>query len=55
VTPEGQAAVMVNAGSVQPDVEGTLITNDKVREQDISKLTPEAVTAYQEKWNGLFR
>jgi iron(III) transport system substrate-binding protein len=55
VTEAGQAAVMVNAGSVLADVEGTLISNDQVREQDISKLTPEAVTAYQEKWNGLFR
>ncbi len=55
VTPKGQAAVMVNAGSVLAGVEGTLITNAKIREQDLSKLTPDAVAAYQEKWNGLFR
>ena len=55
VTPEAQEVVQATAGSVQPDVPGTLITNEEVREQDLSKLTPEAVAAYQEKWNGLFR
>jgi iron(III) transport system substrate-binding protein len=55
VTPEGQEVVQATQGSVQPDIPGTLITNEEVREQDLSKLTPEAVTAYQEKWNSLFR
>ena len=55
VTAEGQEVVQATAGSVLPDIPGTLITNDQVREQDLSKLTPEAVAAYQEKWNGLFR
>jgi len=47
--------VTATAGSVLPDVEGALITNAEVREQDLAKLTPEKVAAYQEKWNGLFR
>ena len=55
VTPEGQEVIQNTAGSVLPDIPGTLITNEEVREQDLSKLTPEAVAAYQEKWNGLFR
>ena len=36
-------------------VPGTLITNDKVRVQDPSKLTPDAVAAYQQKWKSLFQ
>jgi iron(III) transport system substrate-binding protein len=55
VTPEGQALITPSAGSVQPNVPGTLITNDKVRVQDPSKLTPAAVAAYQKKWKSLFR
>ena len=53
--PEARRSSRPPAGSVLPDVPGTLITNDEVREQDLSKLTPEVVAAYQEKWNGLFR
>jgi iron(III) transport system substrate-binding protein len=55
VTPEGQALITPYAGSVQPNVPKTLITNDKVRVQDPSKLTPDAVAAYQKKWKSLFR
>ena len=55
VTRKGQEDVTATAGSVLPDVEGALITNAEVREQDLAKLTPEKVAAYQEKWNGLFR
>ena len=55
VTAEGQEVVQATGGSVLPDIPGTLIYNEDVREQDLSKLTPEAVAAYQEKWNGLFR
>ncbi len=55
VTAEAQEVVQATAGSVLPDIPGTLIYNEDVREQDLSKLTPEAVAAYQEKWNGLFR
>ena len=55
VTAEGQEVVQATAGAVLPDIPGTLIYNEEVREQDLSKLTPEAVAAYQEKWNALFR
>jgi iron(III) transport system substrate-binding protein len=55
VTPEGQALITPYAGSVQPNVPNVLITNDKVRLQDPSMLTPDAVTAYQIKWKSLFR
>jgi iron(III) transport system substrate-binding protein len=55
VTAEAQEVLQATGGSVLPDVPGTLITNAETREQDLSKLTPEAVAAYQEKWNGLFR
>jgi iron(III) transport system substrate-binding protein len=54
VTPKGQELITPSAGSVQPNVPGTLITNDKVRVQDPAKLTPEAVAAYQRKWKSLF-
>jgi iron(III) transport system substrate-binding protein len=55
VTPKGQALITPAAGSVQPNVPGTLITNDKVRLQDPTKLTPAFVTSYQKKWKSLFR
>jgi iron(III) transport system substrate-binding protein len=55
VTAEGQEVVQATGGSVLPDIPGTLIYNEEVREQDLAKLTPEAVAAYQEKWNSLFR
>jgi iron(III) transport system substrate-binding protein len=55
VTPEGQSIVMANAGSVAVDSEGTVAYNADVREQDLSKLTPEAVTAYQQRFDSLFR
>ncbi|WP_030664936.1 ABC transporter substrate-binding protein [Streptomyces cellulosae] len=55
VTAEGQKLITPSAGSVLPDVPGTVITNDKVRIQDPAKLTPDAVTAYQKKWKSLFQ
>jgi len=55
VTREGQEVVQATGGSVLPDVPGTLITNAEVRKQDLSKLTPEAVEAYQAKWSDLFQ
>ncbi len=55
VTAEAQEVLQATGGSVLPDIPGTLLTNAETREQDLSKLTPEAVAAYQEKWNGLFR
>lgn len=55
VTAKGQELITPSAGSVLPNVPGTLITNDKVRVQDPSKLTPDAVAAYQKKWKSLFQ
>jgi iron(III) transport system substrate-binding protein len=55
VTEKGQELITPSAGSVLPNVPGTLITNDKVRVQDPSKLTPDAVAAYQKKWKSLFQ
>jgi iron(III) transport system substrate-binding protein len=55
VTAQGQADVMSNAGTVLPNVAGTLITNDKVRKQDLSQLTADKVAAFQQQWNSLFR
>lgn len=55
VTPEGQALVQGASGSVQPDVPGTLITNDRVRKMDLAATAPEPAAAYVEEWNGLFR
>lgn len=55
VTAEGQELVVGAASSILPDVPGTLLTNEDVREQDLDALTPEAVAEYQEKWNSLFR
>ena len=55
VTPEGQELLQSGAGSVQPDVPGTLITNDEVRVMDLEATAPEPAAAYVEKWNALFR
>jgi iron(III) transport system substrate-binding protein len=55
VTAKGQELITPSAGSVLPNITGTLITNDKVRVQDPSKLTPDAVAAYQKKWKSLFQ
>jgi iron(III) transport system substrate-binding protein len=55
VTAKGQELITPSAGSVLPDIPGTLITNDKVRVQDPAKLTPDIVTAYQKKWKSLFQ
>jgi iron(III) transport system substrate-binding protein len=55
VTAQGQELITPSAGSVLPNIPGTLITNDKVRVQDPSKLTPDIVTAYQKKWKSMFQ
>lgn len=55
VTAEGQRLVVGVASSILPDIEGTLLTNESVRKQDLAALTAEKVAAYQEKWNSLFR
>jgi iron(III) transport system substrate-binding protein len=55
VTTQGQADVMANAGTVLPNVPGGLLTNDKVRKQDLAALTPDKVSAFQQEWNSLYR
>jgi iron(III) transport system substrate-binding protein len=55
ITEPGQEAIAHLAGSVLPDIEGSVTTTDKVHKQDLSVLTPDAVAAYQARWNGLFK
>ncbi len=55
ITQPGQEAIAHEAASVLPDVEGAVTSVDKVRVQDLSVLTPEAVADYQAKWNSLFK
>jgi iron(III) transport system substrate-binding protein len=55
VTAEGQGIVMGIAGTVIPGVEGSLITNDLVRNQDLEATAPGPVAEYVEKWDSLFR
>jgi hypothetical protein len=40
---------------VIPDVPGSLITNDEVRDQDLEATAPEPAAEYVEQWNSLFR
>ena len=54
ITPAGQEAIARKAGAALPDIEGTVTVTDKVRRQDIAKLTPEFVAEYQQKWDALF-
>lgn len=55
LSPAGQELVAADAGSVLPDIPGTLITNDRVREWDSSLLTPEKIEAFNAEWDSLFR
>lgn len=55
VTAQGQELVQGASGSVLPDIPGTLITNDRVRIQDLEATAPEPAAAYVEEWNSLFR
>jgi iron(III) transport system substrate-binding protein len=55
ITREGQGAVMRLASSVLPNIPGTVTSDDKVRRQDLTLLTPDKVAAYQAKWNSLFK
>jgi iron(III) transport system substrate-binding protein len=54
VSPAGQAAVAKDESSVVPNVPGALTTNDKVRVQDLTKLTPPLVSQYVTKWKSMF-
>jgi iron(III) transport system substrate-binding protein len=55
ITPVGQQAVMHNASTVLPNIPGAVTSDDKVRKQDLTQLTPDKVTAYQAKWASLFK
>jgi iron(III) transport system substrate-binding protein len=54
VTPAGQEAIARMTASVLPNIPGTLTTTNNVHRQDLTKLTPDAIKAYQEKWRTLF-
>lgn len=55
LTATGQELVMGVAGTVIPDVPGSLITNDQVRDQDLEGTAPEPAAEYVEQWNAQFR
>jgi iron(III) transport system substrate-binding protein len=55
ISPEGQAALARKTASVLPNTPGAVTTVDKVAPQDLTKLTPEVVAAYNEKWDALFK
>jgi hypothetical protein len=40
---------------VLPNSPGAVTSDDKVRKQDLTQLTPDKVTAYQTKWTSLFK
>jgi iron(III) transport system substrate-binding protein len=54
ISPEGQAALARKTASVLPDTPGAVTTVDKIAPQDLTKLTPDVVAAYNEKWDALF-
>jgi iron(III) transport system substrate-binding protein len=55
ISPEGQAALARKSASVLPDTPGAVTTVAKVAPQDLTKLTPDVVTAYTAKWDGMFK
>jgi iron(III) transport system substrate-binding protein len=55
ISPDGQAALARKSASVLPGTPGAVTTVDKVAPQDLSKLTPDVVTAYTAKWDGMFK
>lgn len=54
ITPAGQEAIARLTASTLPNIPGTLTTTANVHKADLSKLTPDNVKAYQEKWRKLF-
>lgn len=54
LTAEGQDLIQPSAGTVI-DTPNSLITNDKVRKQDLEAIAPEPAAAFVDEWNGLFR
>lgn len=55
LTAEGQELVNGASGTVLPDIPGSLITVDMVRDMDLEATAPDPAAAYVEKWNALFR
>jgi iron(III) transport system substrate-binding protein len=55
ITKDGQTALARNGASVLPGTPGAVTTVDKVAKQDLTKLTPDVVTAYQAKWDSMFK
>ena len=54
ITEEGQSAIARKAASSLRGVPGTVGYMDDVRRPDLSKLTPEKVKAFQDKFTALF-
>lgn len=54
ITEQGQEAIARKAAAVLPDIKGSIGSTDTVRPQDLSKLTPEFVEAFGERWDKLF-
>jgi iron(III) transport system substrate-binding protein len=52
ITQPGQEALARNTASVLPGI--GLTTTDRVHRQDLAKLTPDKVKAYQENWRKMF-
>jgi iron(III) transport system substrate-binding protein len=57
ISPQGQQDLAHLAAAALPNIPGTAqgITTDSVHRQDLTKLTPDAVTAYQARWKSLFQ
>jgi iron(III) transport system substrate-binding protein len=55
ISEPGQEAIARKAAAALPNIKGTLGSTDNVRRQDLSKLTPEYVATYREKWKKLFQ
>jgi iron(III) transport system substrate-binding protein len=53
ISPEGQELVQKGFASIYPDVPGTLVSNEDVRQQDVELLTPEYVTDFATRWEEL--
>jgi iron(III) transport system substrate-binding protein len=54
VSEEGQEAIARKAGSVLPNIKGSVGSTDTIRRQDLSKLTPEYIAEFQAKFDKLF-
>ena len=55
VSADAQEVLAKDQSAVLPDIPGALTTNDRVRVQDPTALTPEKVAEYQAHWNKMFK